>query len=71
MRCNVGSVERAIRLVLGIVLLALAVSSDLPLWGKGLCYLFGIVSLVTSAFGVCPVWKMLGIDTCSMPGPKR
>jgi hypothetical protein len=71
MSCNVGGIERAVRLVVGMVFLALAVSSELPLWDTGFFYLFGVVALVTGAVGFCPAWKVLGINTCPMPGIKR
>jgi hypothetical protein len=71
MTCNVGGVERAIRMVLGMIFLGLAVSSELSLWGSGFFYVLGVVSLVTGAVGFCPVWKVLGISTCPMPGVKR
>jgi mono/diheme cytochrome c family protein len=63
MRCNVGGIERAIRLVLGIGLLVLAVSPDLPLEDTGVFYFFGVLALVTGALGYCPAWKLLGINT--------
>jgi hypothetical protein len=57
--------------VLGVSLLALAVSSDIPLWDTGLYYFFGVVALVTGAVGFCPGWEVLGINTCRMQGVKR
>lgn len=65
MNCNVGGAERVVRILLGVAFLSLAIFADFPLWGKTAAYLVGVVALVTGAVGVCPAWKLLGINTCS------
>jgi hypothetical protein len=64
MTCNVGVVERSIRIVLGIILLAVGVLAGLPPWGTAAAYVVGAVALVTGAVGFCPAWKLFGINTC-------
>jgi len=64
MTCNVGGVERGIRLALGILLIALAYGSTLPQWAAVVCYLAGAVAIGTGLAGFCPAWKLLGINTC-------
>jgi len=61
MKVNEGGVDRGIRAVLGIALLAFALFSDngLRWWG-----LIGILPLVTAAMGWCPLYSVLGISTC-------
>jgi hypothetical protein len=60
---NIGSVDRAIRLIAGIGLLSLVFVGPQTWWG-----LFGIVPLVTALFGWCPPYALLGIDTCHARG---
>jgi len=56
---NEGSLDRAIRVVVGIVLVSLVfVGPRTPLgW-------IGVVPLATGAFGFCPLYRLLGINTC-------
>lgn len=61
MNKNVGSADRVIRIILGLVLLAIVVATDSPWRWVGL---IGIVPLATAVFGVCPLYSLLGIRTC-------
>ncbi len=54
MSCNVGGIERTIRILLGLALLAVAYLVALPGWGMGVAYVAGFVALVTGAVGFCP-----------------
>ena len=60
MNTNVGNTERAIRIGGGLVLVVLAASGTVGLWG----YL-GLLPMVTGAIGWCPPYAMLGINTCA------
>ncbi len=68
MTCNVGGVERPIRIVLGVLFLAVGALADLPPVGAGITVIVGAVALVTGAIGFCPAWKLFGINTCA-PNP--
>ena len=57
---NVGNVDRALRVLLGLVLIALAINGTIGLWGY-----VGIVLLLTGVAALCPLYKMLGISTTS------
>jgi hypothetical protein len=59
MKTNVGNIDRVLRVALGVVLIALAVTGTIGLWGY-----VGVVPLLTAAFGYCPAYHLLGIDTC-------
>ncbi len=59
---NVGTVDRALRVVFGLVLLSLTIVGPHTAWG----YL-GIVPLFTGLFGTCPVYSLLGINSCGVP----
>lgn len=56
---NEGSIDRALRFVLGGALLSLAFIGPKTPWG----YL-GLVPLLTAAIGWCPLYSVLGISTC-------
>jgi hypothetical protein len=64
MTCNVGGVERPIRIVLGIALLGIGAFAGLPPVGTGIVLVAGTIALATGAIGFCPVWTLLGINTC-------
>ncbi len=65
---NEGGVDRTLRLVAGIAVLSLLVVVDGPAkwWG-----LVGLVPLATGLMGWCPLYTVLGINTCSAGTPKR
>lgn len=67
MTCNVGSVERAIRVVLGVVLVLVGAFAGLPAWGTAVAFVIGAVALVTGVVRFCPAWKLFGINTCPAP----
>lgn len=72
MRCNVGGIERPIRIVVGILLLGIGAFAGLPPVGTGAALVVGTIALVTGAIGSCPLWTLLGINTCPVAtGPKR
>jgi hypothetical protein len=58
MNINVGPGDRVLRVVLGLVLIALAALGVVGAWGY-----FGILPLLTGVVRVCPAYSMLGIDT--------
>ena len=59
MDVNVGSVDRIVRIVVGLGLVALAAMGIVGVWGY-----IGIVPLVTGIVRVCPAYSVLGIDSC-------
>lgn len=61
MKKNVGSVDRAFRIVLGIALLSLTVAGPKTLWG-----LLGIIPILTAVFSFCPLYALIGINTCQL-----
>jgi hypothetical protein len=63
MKCNVGGAERAIRIILGLVILPvtyLSLTGGLAIAG----YIVGGIALVTGVIRFCPVTALLGISTC-------
>ena len=62
---NEGKVDRAVRVVVGLVLLSLVFVGPQTLWG-----LVGLVLIFTGAVGMCPIYKLVGINTCGADGCK-
>ena len=56
---NEHGIERALRVVIGLVVLSLVVVGPKSLWG-----LVGIVPLATGLLGSCPLYTLLGVSTC-------
>lgn len=66
MNKNEGTVDRIVRIVIGLGLLALTVVGPQTYWG-----LVGVVPLLTGLFGFCPAYRLLGLSTCPMrPAPR-
>ncbi len=61
---NEGSLDRALRIIMGLGLLSLTLVGPKSLWG-----LVGLVPLLTGLLGVCPAYTLLGIRTC--PAPRK
>jgi hypothetical protein len=59
MKTNVGTLDRSLRIVVGVVLIGLSLSGVIGLWG-----LIGVVPLATGIFRFCPAYPLLGINTC-------
>ncbi len=72
MVCNVGGIERPIRMGVGAALLAVGAFGELPTAGMWAVLIVGGVALVTGVIGYCPAWTLLGINTCAAhrPGTK-
>ena len=71
MACNVGGIERPVRIVLGILLIGIGVFAALPPVGMGVALAAGTIALVTGALGFCPLWTLFGINTCAVGAGKK
>lgn len=58
---NEGTVDRGLRIIVGLVLLALVFVGPQTAWGW-----IGIVPLATGLIGWCPAYTVFGISTCPM-----
>lgn len=61
MKCNAGTIDRAVRVIAGLALIALAATGTVGMWGW-----IGVVPLLTGIVGFCPAYAMFGMNTCSM-----
>ena len=61
MKSNIGGIDRPLRVVAGLVLIGLAASGTVGLWGW-----IGVVPLATGLFKFCPLYTLLGINTCPL-----
>jgi hypothetical protein len=61
MTSNVGGIDRILRIGAGVVLVGLAATGTVGAWGW-----IGVVPLLTGAVGFCPVYPLLGMNTCPM-----
>lgn len=58
---NEGNVDRALRVIAGLVLIVLAATGTVGVWGW-----IGVVPVLTGLMGWCPLYTVLGINTCPM-----
>lgn len=59
MKANVGTIDRIVRIVVGLAILSLVFVGPKTLWG-----LVGLVPLFTGLARNCPLYSLLGISTC-------
>ncbi|MBB5215973.1 YgaP family membrane protein [Parapusillimonas granuli] len=62
---NIGSIDRGLRIVLGLVLIALAATGVVGWWGW-----LGVIPLATGIFRFCPAYSILGVSSCPMKSRK-
>lgn len=60
---NVGPIDRIVRLVVGLLLIAYAIPIGFPATGWNWVGWIGIVPILTAIFGYCPAYSLLGITT--------
>lgn len=58
---NVGSIDRILRIIVGLALIGLTLAGTIGVWGW-----IGVVPLLTAALGTCPLYSVLGMSTCPM-----
>ena len=62
MKSNVGGIDRILRLVIGLALVAMAATGTVGAWGY-----IGIVPILTGALGWCPAYLPFGFSSCKTP----
>ncbi|MDO5687176.1 MAG: DUF2892 domain-containing protein [Neisseria sp.] len=56
---NIGNIDRLLRVVVGVALIALTLMGQIGVWGW-----IGVVPLATALIGFCPLYRLLGMSTC-------
>ncbi len=56
---NVGTADRAVRIILGLLLVALTLMGTIGIWGW-----LGLVLVATGFLKFCPAYSLLGVRTC-------
>ena len=67
MNTNVGNLDKTVRIIVGLALLSLLA------WGDGNMKWFGLIGIVplaTAFMGWCPLYTLLGVNTCPLGGKK-
>ncbi|AWJ90773.1 DUF2892 domain-containing protein [Azospirillum baldaniorum] len=59
MPINVGTIDRALRAIVGLVLIALVFVGPQTPWGW-----IGLVPLLTAVVGFCPAYTLFGVRSC-------
>lgn len=65
MTSNLGTLDRILRVIVGLALIAIVFVGPKTPWGW-----LGLIPLATALLGWCPPYALLGISTCSVKTPK-
>ncbi len=57
--CNVGGIDRILRIIIGLAVLGLLFIGPQTPWGW-----LGLIPLITGAFKFCPLYSLLGLNSC-------
>ena len=66
MNINVGTVDRLLRVVVGLALISAAATLHIGLWGW-----LGVLPLATGLFRFCPAYALLDMNSCGSPPPPK
>lgn len=58
---NVGGIDKILRIIVGLVLIALVFVGPQTVWGW-----IGLVPLLTGLVGFCPIYKIFGLNSCPL-----
>ncbi|MBF9042537.1 DUF2892 domain-containing protein [Rhodobacterales bacterium HKCCE4037] len=57
---NMGTVDRIARFIIGALLIVLAITGTIGVWGY-----IGVIPLATAFLNFCPLYRIVGIKTCT------
>lgn len=58
MNKNIGTADRWIRIIVGVMLIALAITGSIGAWGW-----IGIIPLATALINFCPLYRLIGFSS--------
>lgn len=59
MEKNIGSIDKVLRVLVGLVLIALVFVGPQTVWGW-----IGVPFILIALFGWCPIYKVIGVNSC-------
>ena len=65
---NVGTLDRILRIILGVALIAFAIPLGFPQTGWNWLGWIGVMPILTALFGTCPAYSLFGLSTCATSG---
>lgn len=63
MKKNVGRTDQIVRVVVGLVLLALGILVPMVTWLAIVLIVLGVIALITGIFAICPLYIILKMNT--------
>ncbi|MEZ5931725.1 MAG: DUF2892 domain-containing protein [Alphaproteobacteria bacterium] len=66
MSANVGSADRLIRIIVGLVLIVLPLASGWSMLSTIISLIVGAVLIVTALVRFCPLYRLIGVRTCKV-----
>ena len=66
MTTNVGNVDKILRIIVGLALIAYAIPLGFPKTSWNWVGWIGVVPIITALIGNCPLYSILGISTCPL-----
>jgi hypothetical protein len=63
MKPNVGGLDRALRIVIGLALIVMTLTGTIGVWGW-----IGVIVLATGVFRFCGLYSLIGVNTCKIEG---
>ncbi len=63
--CNVGGIDRIVRIVLGLFLISLVFFGESIIGQNTVWGWVGVIPLATGLFRFCPLYSIIGLKTCS------
>jgi hypothetical protein len=61
---NIGGIDRVLRIIIGLVLIAYAIPLGFSVTGWNWVGWIGVIPLLTAIVGNCPLYSLIGVSTC-------
>lgn len=61
MKSNIGTLDRTLRIIVGLILIGLSLAGVIGVWGW-----IGLLPIATGIFRFCPAYRLLGISSCKL-----
>lgn len=70
MKKNIGNGDRFLRIIIGVIALILGLSGQFEGIANWIILIVGVLMVVTSSIQFCPLYTLLGINTCKVKHKK-